>query len=152
MRLQPRITHPRNPRILLQPLRQRKRILGVSLGSQAQRLDAEKQLLRAEGVQRGAQVAKDFDTDTNCEGDVAESLPELEAVVTRCRLDELGETGGMGAPVEFAGVNDDTGYCGAVAADPFLGFSEQLKERTVMYRGKRTVAECTTMSAPCLMG
>lgn len=120
--LQPRVRDPRDLGMGLEPFGQRERVLRMPLGTQRQRLDAEQQLLRGKRIQARAQVAKDLDADADGEGDVAECLPELEAVVAGGRVDELREAVPVLAPVELSGVDDDASNGGAVATDPFLGW------------------------------
>ena len=116
--LKARVRHPRDVRALLQVLGQRHRVLGVPLGAERQRLEAEQQLLRTEGVHAGAQVPEELDPDPDGERDGAERLPELEAVVALGRLDHLREPLAVLAPVELAAVDDDAADGRAVAADP----------------------------------
>lgn len=56
MALETRVRHPRNMLVLLQPFRQSQRIAGMSLRTQAQRLQSQQQLLRRKRVQCRAQV------------------------------------------------------------------------------------------------
>lgn len=107
--------------VLLEPLGEGEGVRGVALGTEREGLETEDQLLGAEGVEGGAEVAEELDTDADSERDGAEGLPELEAVVALRRLDELGEARGVGSPVELARVDDDTADGGAVAADPLGG-------------------------------
>lgn len=112
------VRHPRDVLALLEVLRQGQRVLGMPLSTQRQRLEADQQLLGAEGVEAGPEVAQDLDAHTDGEGDGTESLPELEPVVTLRRLDHLGEPLGVLAPVELAAVNHNTRDGGTVPADP----------------------------------
>jgi hypothetical protein len=102
----------------LEVARQGEGVLGVALGAQAERLDAEQQLLGGERVERGAQVAQDLDAGADDEGDGAERVPELEPVVALGRLDKLREPGAVLAPIELARVDEDAADGGAVATDP----------------------------------
>lgn len=95
----------------------------MSLDSQAQCLESLNKLECTERVQAGAQITENLNTDANSESNGAEGLPELQTVVTLRRLNELGETLGVLAPVEFSGIDDDTSDGGAVAANPFGGGS-----------------------------
>lgn len=93
-------------------------VLGVALGAQGQRLDADEELLGGEGVEAGAEVAQDLDARPDDEGDGAERLPELEPVVALGGLDHLREPRRVRAPVELAAVDDDAADGRAVPADP----------------------------------
>lgn len=106
---------------VLEVLGEGESVLGVALGAQGEGLDAEEQLLGGEGAEAGAEVAQDLDAGADDVGDGAEGVPELEAVVSVGGLVELGEAGGVLAPVELARVDDDTADGGAVAADPLRG-------------------------------
>ena len=112
------VRHPADVLALLEPLGEGQGVLGVALGAEREGLDTEEELLGGEGVQAGTEVTEDLDADADDEGDGAEGLPELEAVVALSRLDHLGEALGVLAPVELAGVDDDTADGGAVAANP----------------------------------
>ena len=68
-------------------MRQRERVGDVALHAQRERLDAEEDLLGRERVERRAEVAKSLDAQLDGEGDVAERLGELEAVVALSRLE-----------------------------------------------------------------
>ena len=118
VRLQARVRDPSDIGALLEPVGQSQRVLGVPLSAQRQRLQAEQQLLRTEGVETGAEVAQELDAHADGVGDRAEGLPKLEAVVALGRLDHLRELVAVLAPVELAAVDNDTGDGGAVAADP----------------------------------
>lgn len=121
MALKTGVRDPRDVRVLLEPLGKSGGVLSVALGPQAEGLETEEELLSTEGVEAGAEVTEDLNTGADGEGDGAEGLPELEAVVTLGRLDELGEAGRVLAPVELAAVDNDTGDGSAVAADPLGG-------------------------------
>ena len=77
-------------------------ILRVSLGSQAQSLDAEQQLLCGKWVHSRSQVSKDLNASADDVGDGAKGIPELEAVIARGRFDKLREPLGVFAPVKLA--------------------------------------------------
>lgn len=119
--------------VLLEPLGEGEGVGGVTLGTERERLETEDELLRAEGVEGGAEVAEELDADTDRERNGAKGLPELEAVVTLGRLRELGEARRVLAPVELARVDDDTANGRAVAADP-LGRRVDDNVRTVLDR------------------
>lgn len=93
----------------------------MALSAEAQGLRSEKELLGGEGVEGGAHITENLDTGTDDEGDGAKGVPELEAVVAVGGLVHLGEAGSVLAPVELAGVDDDTTNGSAVAANPFGG-------------------------------
>ena len=112
------VRHPRDVGAFLEVLRERERVLGVPLGAERQRLEADQQLLGAEGVEARAQVAQHLDAGADSKGDGAERVPELEPVVAVRGLDHLGEALGVLAPVELAAVDDDARNGRAVAADP----------------------------------
>lgn len=88
---------------------------------QTQRLDSLNKLKCAERVQASAEITKDLDANADCKGNGAESLPEFEAVIALCGLDELREALGILAPVKLAAIDDNTSDSGAVATDPFGG-------------------------------
>jgi hypothetical protein len=106
---------------LLQVPRQGERVLRVPLRAEAQRLDAQDELLGGKGVEGGANVAQELDAGADDEGDGAKRLPELEPVVALGRLDELGEPLAVLAPVKLARVDNDAADGRSVAADPFGG-------------------------------
>lgn len=116
--LQTGVRDPADLRVVLEPFGQVQSILRVAFGAETKRLNTEEELLGSEGVESGAQVTEDLDTGTNDEGDGAEGFPELEAVVTRRRFDELGEASSVLAPVELARIDDDAADGGAVTANP----------------------------------
>lgn len=118
MALQTGVRDPRDVGIRLEPRRELDGVLRVALAAQRQRLEPEDELLGGEGVEAGANVALQLDARADDEADGAKGLPELEPVVARRRLDELREARGVGAPVEFAAVDDDAADRGAVPADP----------------------------------
>lgn len=119
--LQSGVRHPADVGALLEVLGERKGVLGVALGAQAERLDTKKQLLRGKGVERGTQVAQRLDARPDDEGDGAKRVPELEPVVALGRLDKLREARAVLTPVELARVDDDAADGGAVTADPLGG-------------------------------
>lgn len=90
----------------------------MPLGAQAQRLDADEQLLRCEGVKARAQVAQDLDPRSDDESDGAECVPELQPVVALGWLDHVGEPRGVRPPVELATVDNDAADRCAVPTDP----------------------------------
>lgn len=119
MVLETRVRDPSDVLVLLEPACKSQSVGGMALSAQTQRLDTQQELLRSEGVQSRSQITQDFDAHADREGDGSEGLPEFEAVVALGRFDELGESSGVLAPVEFTAVDDDAGNGGAVAADPF---------------------------------
>lgn len=121
VRVEAGVRDPADVLVLLEPLGEREGVRRVALGTERERLQAEDQLLGAEGVEGRAEVTEELDTDADRERDGAERLPELEAVVALGRLDELREARGVLAPVELARVDNDTADGGAVAADPLGG-------------------------------
>ena len=102
---QARVRDPGDILIRLEPVRQLQRVRRVPLAAQAERLDAQQELLRGEGVQGCAEVALDFYARAHDEGLRAEGRPELESVVAFAGLVELREACGVGAPVELAAVD-----------------------------------------------
>lgn len=84
----------------LEVLGDRKGIVHVSLNAQAQRFETLKEQERAEGVQSGAKVAENDDSDVDGIRDRLERVPEPEAVVTLGRLSELGELA-RSSPIEL---------------------------------------------------
>ena len=139
MTLEARVADPADVLILLKPLRQLQRVLGVPLGAQAQRLDAEQELLRREGAHAGAQVAQDLDAHAQDPGQRAEGVEKFQAVEARGRLVHLREARGRGGPVELAAVDDDAADGGAVAADP-LGRAVQHDVGAVVERAAEVAA------------
>lgn len=121
MALEARVRDPADIGALLEVLSQSQGVLGVSLGAQTESLDTEEQLLGGKGVQGRSEIAQDLHAGTDDEGDVAKGLEELEAVVALRGLVELGEAGGMLAPVELARVDNDTADGGSVTANPLCG-------------------------------
>jgi hypothetical protein len=117
MALEPRVRHPANVLVGLEPLGQLKGIVCVALAAQTERFDAEEELLRRERAEGGAKVALDFDAGADDVGDCAEGVMEFEAVVAFGRVVHLGEAGGVLDPVEFAAVDDYAADGGAVARD-----------------------------------
>jgi hypothetical protein len=107
--------------VLLEPLGQSQCVRDVALNTQAEGLETLDQLEGAEGVQAGTEVTQDLDTHADRECDGAEGLVELQAVVALGGLVELGETLGVLAPVELAGIDDDTSDSSTVATDPLGG-------------------------------
>lgn len=79
--LQTGVRHPRDIGALLEVLSQREGVLGVSLGAQAEGLETEDELLGGERVEGSSEITEDLDAGADYEGDGAEGLPELEAVV-----------------------------------------------------------------------
>lgn len=118
---QTRIRHPGDVRVALEPARQLESVIRVPLCAERQRLDAEEELLRSEGVQRCAVVAQDLDAGTDDEGDWAKSVVELEAVVSLAGIVHLREALRVLAPVELSAVDNDAADGGAVTAYPFRG-------------------------------
>lgn len=139
--LQAGIRHPVDVRVLLEPASKGNRIASVSLGSQAESLDANEELLSSEGVEGASEVTKDVDADADGECHGTKGLPKLQAVITVRWLDHLRETFGILAPVELAAVDDDTSDGCAVAANP-LGSAVDNDVRTVVY-GPAEVAAST---------
>ena len=87
----------------------------MSLRSQAQCLDTEKQLLGCKGVQGCAEVSLNLDAGSDDESNGAEGVVELEAVVALCWIVELGEPLCVLAPVKLSTVDDYTTNCCSVA-------------------------------------
>jgi hypothetical protein len=140
MAFETRVRNPVDEFTLLKPLAQSKRILSMSLSPQTQSLKTEQQLLCSKWVERSTEITLDLDTSADDEGDCAEGLPELEAVVAFAGLDELGEALAVGAPVELAGVDDDAADGCAVAADPFCGGVDD--DVSAVVNGADEVAAC----------
>jgi hypothetical protein len=115
------VRNPGDVGAVLQILGHGQSVLGVALGAQTERLDTEDQLLGGKGVEGSADITQKLDSGADDEGDGAEGLPELEAVVALGGLDELGESLAVLAPVKLAGVDNNTSDGGSVAADPLGG-------------------------------
>jgi hypothetical protein len=90
----------------------------MPLSSQTESFQTKEKLVGGEWVERGAEVAEDFNSDADSEGDRAKRLPELEAMVALRRLDELREALPILSPVKFTAIHDNTGNCRAMTADP----------------------------------
>lgn len=133
------VRNPRNILVLLEPLSQREGISSMALAAQTERLQAEDQLLGSEGVQCRAQITQNLDSHTDGKRNRTEGLPELQTVVSLRGLDELGEAGGVLAPVELAAVDDDAANGGAVATDP-LGCALDDDIRAVVDRASEVAA------------
>ena len=117
VRRESRVADPGHPLVLLQPVGHGKRVLGVALDSERERLEALQEEKRVERAQRGAGVAEALHPELDDEGEVADGLDVADAVVAGVRLDEVGEASG-GLPVERPAVHDDAADRGAVTADP----------------------------------
>lgn len=105
----------------LEPLCEGEGVGGVALTTEVESLETLNQLEGAERVEAGANVAEDLDAHADGKGDGTKGIIELEAVVAVGGFVELGETRGVLAPVELAGIDNDTGDGGAVASDPLGG-------------------------------
>lgn len=120
------------------------RVFAVSLHSEVKRLQTLQELERIERRERRTQVSQPLNAGLDAEGDVAEpgevakDLPELQPVIARVRLGEVGES--ARTPVEVASVDDQTADRGAVATDelggrvddhvgPVLNRSNQVRRR-----------------------
>lgn len=119
--LQTQIGHPGDIGVALQPLGQLQRILCVPLAAQAQRLNAQQQLLRGKWIQGRAQISEDLHSNANGKCDGSEGVPELEAVVSLGWVVELRESLCVLAPVELSAVDYDASNCSTVATNPFGG-------------------------------
>ena len=94
------------------------RVLGVSVEPQGEGLHA---LQEQECVKRrnsGACVAQQDRPDVGNEGCRTNRIIERNAVVAGIGIRQLGIFS-AGAPVEFAGLDDDAAQCRAVASDEF---------------------------------
>lgn len=119
MALKTRVGNPADFRALLKILCQSEGVLGMALCAQGESLDTNQQLLRRKGIKIGTQVAHNLNSRADDKGDGTESLPELQTVITLRRLDELGEAGCVGTPVELAAIDNDTSDSCTVSANPF---------------------------------
>src|SRR6266540_5533866 len=123
VRLEAGVGDPRDLGVVLEPLRERERVLAVPLDAEGERLDPLQEEERVERRERGADVAEPLDARADDELDVAERplWPEHvvvdEAVVAGRRVREARKLAAR-APAEFAGVDDYAAEGGAVAADP----------------------------------
>lgn len=79
---QARIRDPVDLRVLLKPLSQSQGVVGMPLSSQRQRFEALEEQEATKGVQSGAQITQDDDTQKDGVGDGTKGVPELEAVVS----------------------------------------------------------------------
>lgn len=77
-----------------------KGVVHVSLNAQAQRFETLEEQEGAEGVQSGAKIAENDDSDVDGVSNRLERVPEPEAVVTFGWLSELGELA-RSSPVEL---------------------------------------------------
>lgn len=112
-----RVRDPRNLRVSLKPLSQRKGVLDNAADTKRKSLETLKQKERAEGVLARSQVTQDDDSEVDGKSDGSESVPELETVVTGRRFSELRELAAL-APVELSAVNNNTTDGSAVTTDP----------------------------------
>jgi hypothetical protein len=90
----------------------------MPLSSQAESLDTEEELLGSPGAKAGTQVTENLNTGADDEGDGAKSIVELQAVVARRWLVELGESSGVLSPVKLAAIDNDTADGGTMATNP----------------------------------
>lgn len=107
--------------MLLQPPSKAQCVADMALNPQRQSLKTLDELERTERVEARSQITENFNTNADSKRYGAESLPELEAVVSLGGLDELRESLGVLSPVELSRVDDDTGDGGTVSTDPFCG-------------------------------
>jgi hypothetical protein len=107
--------------MLLQPPSKAQCVADMALNPQRQSFKTLDELERTERVEARSQITENLNTDADGKRNRAESLPELEAVVSLRGLDELGESLGILSPVELSRVDDDTGDGGAVSTDPLCG-------------------------------
>lgn len=118
VRLKTWVGNPGDLWVGLEPLGEGEGVLDVTLDTEWEGLETDDEVEGTEWVEGGSEITENLNTDTDGEGDWAESLPELESVVTLSWLDELWEFGGVLAPVELSGINDDTGNGSAVTSNP----------------------------------
>ncbi len=117
----PRIVHPAHQRVGLEKPRNRKGVFGVLPLPEAQGLQPLEELEGVEGAQAGPEIPEPEDPRPQREGDVphprqiAEGLPEFEAVVAGIRFGEFRKL--AVSPVEFSAVDDDAADRGPVTAD-----------------------------------
>ena len=94
------VAHPGNLLVFLKPLRERERVLAVTLDAERERLETLQEEEGGEGVHGRAEVAEDLNAGLDDESELAEGLAVLEAVVA---LRWLGEAGELAVrPVELA--------------------------------------------------
>lgn len=117
--LEPRVRHPADVGARVEVPRQGQRVLRVPLRPQAQRLDAQQELLRRERVQARPHVPQQLHPRPHDERDGPERVPEPQPVVPVARLHHLREPRRVRAPVELARVDDHAPHRGPVPADPF---------------------------------
>ncbi len=91
-------------------------VVAVPLHAQRQRLDAGEDHEGVEGRQRGTEVAQAENAAGDREGEIAERLLQLDAVIFRPRLGQHRIFAARG-PVERAGIDDDAAERIAVAAE-----------------------------------
>ena len=103
--------------MLLQPFRNGERILAMARHAQRQRLAAREDEEGVERRDRRAEVAQAHDARGDGEGEVAERLGELHAVVGRVRLDQRLVAVLGAQPIERAAIDDDAADRVAVPAD-----------------------------------
>src|ERR1700685_1043499 len=95
----------------------RKSIFKMLLHAHAKSFDALQEEERIKGADARADVAQSFHARFDDEADVAESLPEVHAVVGARGLGELRELAVV--PREFAAIDDNAADGGAMAAHEF---------------------------------
>src|SRR6266511_2322958 len=123
VRLEAGVGDPRDLGVVLEPLRERERVLAVALDAEGERLDPLQEEERVERREGRPDVAQPLDARADDELDVAERplRPEHvvvdEAVVAGRGLREARELAAR-APVELSGIHDHPADGGAVAADP----------------------------------
>ena len=115
---QSRIAHPRDFRIIADPLRDCFRVVAMLLHAQRQRLDAGEDQERVERRDRRADIAQRQHPAGDGEGKVAERLVQHDAMIFRPRLAQH-RIAPLARPVERAAVDDHAADRIAVAAEKF---------------------------------
>ena len=116
---QPGVVDPGHLRVRLQEARHRQRVVGMAFNSQRQTLDALQHQETVERRQRRTHVAKRHDARAPDVGGLAQRLGIDDAVVGGVGFVQHRVAGGVFAPREAPGVNDDAADAAAVAAHVF---------------------------------
>ncbi len=122
---QPRIDHPLDGVVVLQPSGQLECVVDMALHPQGQRLQPLQQEEAVERRLRCPQIPEAFDPSPNRKGDIAkrtahaEHVGEYQTVIAGGRISEEREL--AVGPVELAGIDDHSADGRSMSADPLGG-------------------------------